>query len=411
MEWQHLYDLLRQRVRFLTAGSLIAMLFAYLAFRIFTPWPQYQATTTVLVNYADLSSSPTTARLSPELVRTYSEWMLQGPVLQGVIEVLDLSLDPTGLREKIVIRQVPNSYLLEVSALSREPEQAAAIANEIVVQLEHQIGTALSSSYPLDAPTQIEIEFLNENIRTAEEKLIELNDSLVKTPSAVSLLQLEINELETRIYNAEEELIDLSKQLDVYQPPALPAEEIASLVQNIQENEEQLQIFTDRLLETNNVIASDFLVKQINALQGNLQLWRNELDRLYTRNRADSESEFSRLVRRINVIQTNLSVWRNKLDLLNNLLKNSTQGRYEEVNRQIDAVQSNLEIWQKQYADLKSQYSTIYQSNLFVLEKAQIPTGRLNPIINIIVAGITGLLLTSGITILYYRETGENDDQ
>ena len=411
MEWQHIYAFLRQRVRFLAAGALIAMLFAYLAFRIFTPWPQYQAKTVVLVNYADPSSRSTAARLSPELVRTYSEWILQYPVLQGVIEALDLSLSPAELRENITVRQVPNSYLLEITALSGEAEQAAAIANEIVVQLEHHIGIALSSSYPLDAPTKIELQYLNDNIRNAEEILIKLNDRLVEAPTVVSLIQVEIDQLQNRINNAEKEVLDLSNQVDVFQPPEVPAEDIASLVQNIQDDEEQLQILTGQLLETNNVVFSDFLVKQINALQGNLQLWRNRLDQLYARNRTDAEAEFSRLVRRINIIQTNLAAWRDKLEVLNTQLNNETQDRYEEVTREIDAVQSNLQIWQRQYADLESQYNAINQGNLFVLEEAQTPIQRLNPLFNIVVAGITGLVLTGGVAILYYRETEEKDDQ
>ncbi|HSF83807.1 MAG TPA: hypothetical protein VLA49_21425, partial [Anaerolineales bacterium] len=196
-----------------------------------------------------------------------------------------------------------------------------------------------------------------------------------------------------------------------YQPQALPEDEIASLVENIQAGEELLQNLTTELLATNNTVTADFLVKQIDALQGNLQLWRNELDRLYSRNRADSEAEFSRVTRQINIIQTNLSVWRNKQNLLNTELEASTKGRYEEITRQIDAVQSNLEIWQKQYVDLKNQYNAIYQNNLFILEEAQIPKGNLSPVVNILVAGITGLFLTGGITILYYRETGVGDEQ
>lgn len=412
MEWQHLYELLRRRVRLLAAGALIAMVFAFVAFRVFTPWPQYQATTVVLVDYADLSSSLTSARLNPELVRTYSEWVLQRPVLQGVIEALGLPLTPSELRENIIVRQVPNSYLLEISALSREPEQAAAIANEIVTQLGYQIGVALSASYALDAPTQVEIEFLDKNIRDAEAKLISLNDSLeVEPPASISSLQLQIDELENRIRDAEKELIVLSDQIEDYQPQALPEDEIASLVENIQAGEELLQNLTTELLATNNTVTADFLVKQIDALQGNLQLWRNELDRLYSRNRADSEAEFSRVTRQINIIQTNLSVWRNKQNLLNTELEASTKGRYEEITRQIDAVQSNLEIWQKQYVDLKNQYNAIYQNNLFILEEAQIPKGNLSPVVNILVAGITGLFLTGGITILYYRETGVGDEQ
>jgi hypothetical protein len=116
-----------------------------------------------------------------------------------------------------------------------------------------------------------------------------------------------------------------------------------------------LVALTDLLLETDSTTEADLLTRRINVLHSNLDMWREELDTLYTKAESDSEAEISQLVRHIN------------------------------------ALQSNLETWQREYSDLRA-------IRLVVVDEAQ--PRVVDPLVNILVAGMTGLSLTVGAILV-----------
>jgi predicted nucleic acid-binding Zn-ribbon protein len=170
--------------------------------------------------------------------------------------------------------------------------------------------------------------------------------------------------MQARISAAEAELISLSDALANYRPTLPGASDIARLEARISDTEAKLAALTDLLLETDSTTEADLLTRRINVLQSNLGMWRGELDTLYTRAASDSEAEISQLVRRIN------------------------------------ALQSNLGTWQREYSDLRAirLASDLRAIRLTVVEEAQ-PRVE-NPLMNILVAGMTGLSLTAGAILV-----------
>lgn len=177
-------------------------------------------------------------------------------------------------------------------------------------------------------------------------------------------LEEELVQMQARISAAEAELISLSDALANYRPTLPEASDIARLEARISDTEAKLVALTDLLLETDSTTEVDLLTRRINVLQSNLSMWRGELDTLYTRAASDSEAEISQLVRRIN------------------------------------ALQSNLGTWQREYSDLRAirLASDLRAIRLAVVEEA-LPRVE-NPLVNILVAGMTGLSLTAGAILV-----------
>jgi capsular polysaccharide biosynthesis protein len=318
MGLRDLVGVFTRRLWLLIVGALLPMAGSTLAFFFLTPWPRYEATATVIIGSNNLNSDWAAVQVSNALAPTYVEWATQRPVLQGVINTLSLPLSVEELREGIDVRIVGNTQLMEISATSGDAQQAAAIANEIVRQLEMQV-TATSTG---------------EDDLPLEEKLVQI---------------------QAHISAAEAELISLNYALANYQPTLPGASDIARLEALISDTEAKLVALTDLLLETDSTTEADLLTRRINVLHSNLDMWREELDTLYTRAESDSEAEISQLVRRIN------------------------------------ALQSNLGTWQREYSDLRA-------IRLTVVEEAQPRVA--DPLVNILVAGMTGLSLTAGAILV-----------
>lgn len=319
MGLRDLVGVFTRRLWLLIVGALLPMAGSTLVFLFLTTlWPRYEATATVIIGSNNLNSDWAAVQVSNELAPTYVRWATQRPVLQGVIDALSLPLSVEELQEGIDVRIVGDTQLMEISATSSDAQQAAAIANEIVRQLEIQV-TATSTG---------------EDDLPLEEKLVQM---------------------EARISAAEAELITLNYLLANYRP-TLPGEsDIARLETRISDTEAKLVALTDLLLETDSTTEADLLTRRINVLHSNLDMWREELDTLYTKAESDSEAEISQLVRRIN------------------------------------ALQSNLGTWQREYSDLRA-------IRLVVVEEAQ--PRVVDPLVNILVAGMTGLSLTVGAILV-----------
>ncbi|MEA3349507.1 MAG: Wzz/FepE/Etk N-terminal domain-containing protein, partial [Chloroflexota bacterium] len=99
--------------------------------------PVYQAKTTLLINEAPgAQTSDYTALLTSErLARTYSEMLTKRPVIDEVIQRLDLDLeieDRESFKEAIEVQLVRDTQLIELSVEDTDTEQAALVANTII---------------------------------------------------------------------------------------------------------------------------------------------------------------------------------------------------------------------------------------------------------------------------------------
>lgn len=105
---------------------------AYLTDRL-TP-PVYSASTKLLVNEAPkLADAASILINDARLGQTYSDMMVQRPVLDRVIETLGLNLSAGQLAGAVRVEIVKDTQLLRLTVESEDPAQAAAIANTIPV--------------------------------------------------------------------------------------------------------------------------------------------------------------------------------------------------------------------------------------------------------------------------------------
>lgn len=121
--------------------------------------PVYRATTTLLINEApsDRINEYTALLTSERLARTYSELLTKGPVLGGVIAILDLDMDEEDLHEDIDVQLVRDTQLIEVSVESTNPVLAASIANTLAAVFSQQNEDLQAARY-VDSKANLEAQ-------------------------------------------------------------------------------------------------------------------------------------------------------------------------------------------------------------------------------------------------------------
>ena len=96
--------------------------------------PVYQASATLLVNEAtnkSLTPDLSALTLSERLARTYSELLRKRPVLERVIQELNLPMSPDALARLVTVRVVQNTQLITLDVEHTDPTLAATLANTI----------------------------------------------------------------------------------------------------------------------------------------------------------------------------------------------------------------------------------------------------------------------------------------
>ena len=112
-------------------GTIVTFVVSYLV--SVSMAPVYRASTTLLVNQAQSTSSLDYNSLltSERLTKTYSELIKKRPVLMAVIDKLALNFSPETLKAMIDVRVVRDTQLLELSIENTDPYLASSLANEL----------------------------------------------------------------------------------------------------------------------------------------------------------------------------------------------------------------------------------------------------------------------------------------
>ena len=112
--------------------------------------PTYEASATLLIDQAPANSmSPDYNSLlaSERLARTYAETIRKRPVLEAAIANLRLSITPEQLTKNVRVTVVRDTQLLVLTVSDSDPQNAAAIANEIVKVFSAQNRDLQASKY------------------------------------------------------------------------------------------------------------------------------------------------------------------------------------------------------------------------------------------------------------------------
>lgn len=121
--------------------------------------PQYSATATLLIVPAQTigSNELTALQASRSIAETYRLLITTGPVLERVVEELNLPYDAVELDERVSTAIVGETQVIEVTAIDGDPDVAALIATTVVqqfqVRMEEQNRTRLGIAN-VDAESQ-----------------------------------------------------------------------------------------------------------------------------------------------------------------------------------------------------------------------------------------------------------------
>ncbi|NUM46703.1 MAG: polysaccharide biosynthesis tyrosine autokinase, partial [Anaerolineales bacterium] len=109
--------------------------------------PIYESSATMLIRESRAASESGNALTNERLAETYSKMMVQYPVLEGVIDELNLSLSSERIQKNLQVQVVPDTQLIVVSVQDTDPVRAAQIANTIGTVFARQNDALQASLY------------------------------------------------------------------------------------------------------------------------------------------------------------------------------------------------------------------------------------------------------------------------
>jgi non-specific protein-tyrosine kinase len=155
--------------------------------------PVYEATALVMIEPPNTSSTDYNSVLASErLAKTYSERMTTRPVLEGVARRLGLQLDERELEEMIEVRAVRDTQLIEITAESNSPAQAAEIANALFLEFSEKDISQQTSRFK-STRQNLEEQLAQLDI------LIDSTSEIINNPDQAVANQSERNRLETAL--------------------------------------------------------------------------------------------------------------------------------------------------------------------------------------------------------------------
>ena len=155
--------------------------------------PVYNASATLLINdSSDGAMSEYTALMtSGRLAQTYSEMLVDQPVLEQVIVQLALPISPGNLRKQVQVALVSNTQLIRLTVEDTDPARAVQIADAIANVFIAQIGALQASRYgeTLDS-MQAQVELLQSKIQARQVEIQALgNPVFVNEQTEIARLQ------------------------------------------------------------------------------------------------------------------------------------------------------------------------------------------------------------------------------
>ena len=142
MTLEDIFKALKKRWLLIVSVTLMFLMGGSVFVLFFGPVPQYQSSTTVLVDYRASETEALTQNdinLSQKLVQTYTEIIKSLTILNPVIEEMDLSLTPNELLKKISVSQVNETEIIKISVTDEDPILARDIANTLAETFSEEI--------------------------------------------------------------------------------------------------------------------------------------------------------------------------------------------------------------------------------------------------------------------------------
>jgi capsular exopolysaccharide synthesis family protein len=168
---------------------ILAVIFSIPAY-VLTPNPtvRYRAVTTVFLSQGTTDlPDPSAISMAQRVATTYQQLMTSQTVLAEVVQNLGLNTSPDALRGQIGFELVSGTNLMQVAAIANNPDEAAAIANEVVRV------------------------FISRNSEQANNRYTQARESL---ESEIQDLQVKLGELQANALRQQWDIDDINQRID-----------------------------------------------------------------------------------------------------------------------------------------------------------------------------------------------------
>jgi len=172
---------------------LLAMVAAALGYAVSQSQPRvYEATTTLMIGQLMQANelSRTDLLTNEVMAQTYADMALRQPVLQGVIDTLDLPQSWRELKSQIRAKLVGSTQLIQITAEANSTMQALTLADEVARQL-----MLLSSPSGKNKQDSEESEFVSQQLASLQTK-IELGRSRLQSLEATMVESFETRSIQ-----------------------------------------------------------------------------------------------------------------------------------------------------------------------------------------------------------------------
>lgn len=169
--------------------------------------PIYQASTTIMVVEPPNTQTSVVADYlgSDRLVNTYSELFTTRPLLEEVVQRLELNMSAENLKGKIEVKTKSETKLLILTVNDIDPNRAALIANTMIDVLIEQNEEMLSKRFATAEGN------LQEQIDSVEEQITKLSNEI--TDDEIEQKQQQLLQIEEKIGGLETQIIDLQSEI------------------------------------------------------------------------------------------------------------------------------------------------------------------------------------------------------
>ena len=224
MEARQLFLILRRWAWVLALGLIIGLIAGYVASNL--QQPVYAASTKLLVsNQLQGKTSDFAGLNNDQLIETYIELLNTDHLREVASENIEVEIDPG----QITVQRVAHTQILEISAESHDPEQAAQIANTMAVILINENGATRAEQFAAQEATlskqvdemkeqinRLQAEYEQASKENYQSQLSKINAEITAIQTELSTLQIEIAEL-TNVLTVEGRAQLAEKQLRIEQ--------------------------------------------------------------------------------------------------------------------------------------------------------------------------------------------------
>jgi polysaccharide biosynthesis transport protein len=373
--------------------------------------PTFSARASVFISqptYAEVQTS-SQQQANERLTLSYTKMMVQRPVLQDVIDELDLDLSTSFLKKSINVSLIEETQILEIVVLDSDPERAAAIANtlgDVFVRYNDEFQTSRFKETKESLTTQIAAAEVQ-----IENTLQELDEVGISSEvnSARELLQVKLLAYQESYNTILQEFILAS----AYSEPEVAVEEDGEvdIYLQLDQIQQRLTEFDDRINQFSPIerqgVEYDLLVSKRNSYQ----VVYDQLIKQLTGEDApvgDAETpvftgaSLSSLSLQLEILEQNLQNTALELEQLGGDFGNAGK---------VDRLEANLALYRQTYSNLLQSFEEVRLSEIqssptvILVEPAIPPQLPISPNVyrDAFLGGILALMGAAGI--IYLIET------